>query len=267
MASGSLDCLPRGSGGSRTRASALGSTRGASVAIEAKIAATRRDCPALRMPTSQVLLLTQAVAPTRIARSVRDACQSALGGEESLISRIAAGAVTGAIGSLAFNPVDVVRVRMQSASPPPSTFGAFGLVAAERAAYRGWHASAARASALSGSQLATYDTAKRVFKRHGWLTDEHGMETAALHSAASLLSGFVAQTVAQPFDTAKAILMADTSGRPAAEVLRDAIKSRGGLPRAAFAGYLPALARQGPVMLVQMPIVEGLRKLCGLDYF
>jgi solute carrier family 25 uncoupling protein 8/9 len=33
-----------------------------------------------------------------------------------------------------------------------------------------------------------------------------------------------------------------------------------------YRGYLPALARQGPVMVVQMPLVEQLRVLVGLDY-
>jgi solute carrier family 25 uncoupling protein 8/9 len=36
---------------------------------------------------------------------------------------------------------------------------------------------------------------------------------------------------------------------------------------ALYKGFVPALARQGPVMVIQMPIVEQLRLLAGLDYF
>ena len=132
--------------------------------------------------------------------------------------------------------------------------------------WRGWHASAGRAAALSGAQLATYDTAKRWMLAHGVLVDARGAETPLLHSAASLASGFVAQTVAMPLDTLKAVLMADASGRPALDVVRSALV-RGGGARALFRGYVPALARQGPVMLVQMPLVEQGRALLGLGYF
>ena len=33
-----------------------------------------------------------------------------------------------------------------------------------------------------------------------------------------------------------------------------------------FKGFVPAVCRQGPVILVQMPIVEQVRRLMGLDY-
>jgi hypothetical protein len=40
---------------------------------------------------------------------------------------------------------------------------------------------------------------------------------------------------------------------------------RGGF-RAFFAGYAPALARQGPITFVQMTLVELFRKALGLEY-
>lgn len=204
--------------------------------------------------------------------TVRDAvgAGNGNGAKPGLLARIAAGAATGAIGSVVFNPVDVVRIRMQAPHPPPTTLGAFGLIAREHgngnplALWRGWHASAARAATLSGSQLATYDTIKGPLRSVRLLTDAQGNETPLLHSAASLASGFVAQTVTMPFDTMKTLLMADRTGAPASTVLNRAVASGG--VRVLFAGYLPALARQGPVMLVQMPLVEQLRRLVGLDY-
>jgi hypothetical protein len=60
--------------------------------------------------------------------SVRDALVSrgAFGDADSIAARVAAGALTGAVGSAVFNPIDVVRIRMQGPTPYPSTLGAFG---------------------------------------------------------------------------------------------------------------------------------------------
>ena len=38
-------------------------------------------------------------------------------------------------------------------------------------------------------------------------------------------------------------------------------------PAALYRGFWPAAARQGPVMVIQMPIVEQFRKAMGLEYF
>ncbi|XRB16862.1 mitochondrial carrier protein [Pseudoscourfieldia marina] len=203
--------------------------------------------------------------------TVRDAVQL---DSAPLLGRILAGGMTGSIGSVVFNPVDVVRIRMQTPNPPASTWQAFGIIAREGSGgkgslsslWRGWHASAARAATLSGSQLATYDSIKKPLRENfAFLTDAQGNETPLLHSFASLVSGFVAQTVTMPFDTMKTLIMADRTGSSSLEVMRRAMVAGGGV-RVLFAGYVPALARQGPVMVVQMPIVEQLRKCVGLDY-
>ena len=105
------------------------------------------------------------------------------GDADSVSCRIAAGATTGAVGSAIFNPIDVVRIRMQGANPYPSTLGAFRAIAAEEGAlglWRGIDVCVARAALLSGSQLATYDTTKRWMKDHGVMS-----EGPALHFTAS----------------------------------------------------------------------------------
>ena len=186
--------------------------------------------------------------------SVRDAVARTMGGGDerassdasasgasssALPSRLAAGALTGAIGSAVFNPIDVVRVRQQGATPYPSTLGAFVEVARSEGVvsglYRGLGACVLRAAMLSGSQLATYDTAKR------WLRGDEGSpwaargspwavpEGPALHFAASFLSGVVAQTATQPADTLKTLAMAET-GRGTA---RGRSRSREGVARGA----------------------------------
>ena len=192
------------------------------------------------------------------------------GDADSVSCRIAAGATTGAVGSAIFNPIDVVRIRMQGANPYPSTLGAFRAIAAEEGAlglWRGIDVCVARAALLSGSQLATYDTTKRWMKDLGVMS-----EGPALHFTASFVSGVVAQTVTQPVDTLKTLVMANggngggkgNGGGTLATL--GALLARSG-PIGLYRGYWPAMARQGPVMVIQMPIVEQFRKALGLDYF
>ena len=187
------------------------------------------------------------------------------GDADSVACRIAAGATTGAVGSAIFNPIDVVRIRMQGASPYPSTLGAFGAIAREEGIvglWRGMDVCVARAALLSGSQLATYDTTKRWMKDQGVMS-----EGPALHFTASFMSGVVAQTVTQPVDTLKTLVMANigANGGGTWATLRKLLARSG--PIGLYRGYWPAMARQGPVMVIQMPIVEQFRKALGLDYF
>lgn len=201
---------------------------------------------------------------------VRDWVSSQLGGD-SLLTRILAGALTGSIGSCLFAPIDVVRIRMQSTTPYSSTFAGFGQVVRDgggiRALWRGASPSVLRASLLSGSQLASYDTSKRHLRSFQFFIDENGQERIHLHLIASLISGFCGQTVAMPADAARTLIMARGSlhaGQHPLQVLQRAYRQEGGL-RVFYRGYFPALMRQGPVMLVQMPLVEKFRVLAGLN--
>ena len=197
--------------------------------------------------------------------SARDAFSDR--GLPDLLVRIGAGASTGFVGALVFNPLDLLRVRLQLA---PSRYPTWNVVAGLRAIaadgggvaglWRGWPVSVARASLLSGSQLATYDTAKRSFKeRLGFA------EGPPLHVCCSLLSGFVAQLVIQPVDTVKTLVMDSSSAESSPARFARLARERGVL--ALYRGLLPALMRQGPVMLVQLPLTEQIRRVFGLGYF
>lgn len=97
----------------------------------------------------------------------------------------------------------------------------------------------------------------------------------------------MAQTVTQPADTLKTLVMADGGGGGGGSAsgakgvgggggggnggggtmaVLGRLLARSG-PLGLYRGYWPAMARQGPVMVIQMPIVEQFRKLLGLDYF
>lgn len=200
-------------------------------------------------------------------------------------TRLLAGAITGAIGSALFAPVDVVRLRMQAdagslcpksgdlltglrrGAPPRHTSGtlrAFGDVVRTEGApglYRGAHAAVARATLLSGTQLATYDWLKAGVVRGGtWFGGE---ETPVLHLGCALVSGLVAQTVVQPLDTLRSFFMGSTAG--SWDALGPIVRSEGFF-RWAYRGYLPAMARQGPIMLFQLPLIEQFRALLGVGY-
>jgi hypothetical protein len=68
-----------------------------------------------------------------------------------------------------------------------------------------------------------------------------------------------------PADTLKTRVLNSTSPRATLlSVLAETLRGEG--VRALFKGYLPAVMRQGPVIVVQMPIVEQLRALLGVGY-
>ena len=86
-------------------------------------------------------------------------------------------------------------------------------------------------------------------------------ENVTLHLSCSLLSGLIAQTVIQPVDTARSHIMYST---PAVSALT-MVKRHG--PLWLYRGYTAACWRQGPIMLMQMPLVEQLRLLLGVGAF
>ena len=98
-----------------------------------------------------------------------------------------AGAATGSVGSFVFNPIDVVRVRFQrNAAACSGTFSAFPQILREegmRGFWTGASPSVMRASLMSGSQLATYDTWKETVVRVWSVKD-----SPSLHIVGSFIS-------------------------------------------------------------------------------
>jgi solute carrier family 25 oxoglutarate transporter 11 len=64
--------------------------------------------------------------------------------------------------------------------------------------WRGWQPTVARAMILNAAQLGTYSQAKQGLLNTGWF-----QEGVALHSAASLISGFISTAVSMPIDLTK----------------------------------------------------------------
>ena len=212
--------------------------------------------------------------------TVRDAVCGGDGGA-TLANRVLAGAITGGVGSMIFCPIDVVRVRMQADAPGchartfgsngvlktglragqpvryPTTLGAFGRIVSTEGLgglYRGSGATVARATMLSGSQLGSYDYLKSSAKELLGLR-----EGPVLHLSCSLLSGLIAQTVIQPVDTARSHIMASRTSTVA-------MVRANGLAWF-YRGFSAACLRQGPIMVMQMPLTEQIRLLMGVGAF
>jgi hypothetical protein len=115
---------------------------------------------------------------------------------------MAAALITGSLGSIVSNPVDVVKVRLLNQNVSVgSTFAAYPRLLREEGlggAFRGVVPSTLRGGSIAVGELAAYDQIK-VELRHRLAFNE-GFR---LHVVASLITGVVATTAAAPFDVIK----------------------------------------------------------------
>ncbi|KAH7277082.1 hypothetical protein KP509_39G033600 [Ceratopteris richardii] len=186
----------------------------------------------------------------------------------NIFTKIAAGALSGAIATATTNPMEVLKVRMQVSrnridgkmmkeiQNMISSEGLGGL-------WRGVGPSMARASALTASQLATYDESKQIIKR--WMNVKEGFW---LHLSASFAAGVVGTTATAPVDTVKTRLMIQrqTSNdlyRNAFDCTYKICKSEGlhGL----YKGWSAMFARLGPQTTITFLVYEQLRQLVGIS--
>ena len=185
------------------------------------------------------------------------------GGNDSA-AKVLAALTTGTIGPVIANPIDVVKIRlMRDPGAYASTAAALpAILRAEGVAglYKGLAPSALRGAAITVGQLATYDIAKTTLR-----TTVGVEEGAPLHVAASLITGVVAAVVAAPFDLIKSRAMAATASHESMAALARGVLAEGGV-RGLFRGLVPAYMRQGPHVLICLPLLEQLRRLLGLDY-
>lgn len=135
-----------------------------------------------------------------------------LGDESSPLIKWLSAFTSGAIGSAIFNPIDVVKVRFQSATcakvpPYSSLFDAFRTIYSEkgiRGLYIGTSATVTRAAFLTSAQLGSYDVIKNNFlvKLFGFDKEANGT-----HFIASLIASLITTTAANPADVVKTRVM------------------------------------------------------------
>ena len=193
---------------------------------------------------------------------VRDYLVSSTGSDGAAV-RVGAALATGSAACFAANPVDVLKIRAMAAPFPLPLAAAFRAVAREEGAagfFKGLAPSTLRGAAITVGQVATYDVAKRALRERLGCA-----EGAPLHVAGALVSGGAAAVCAAPFDYLKARAMAHEG--PSSASMRGlvvALYREGALPGALFRGLLPAYMRQGPHMLICLPLMEQLRAALGI---
>lgn len=191
-----------------------------------------------------------------------------------LWKKIAAGAVSGTIGSAIATPTDLVKVRFQAVGPAQqskyrNTFHAFWTIARTegiRGLWTGVGPTVQRAAILTAAQIPSYDHTK-----HTLLNAQLMVEGPALHGVSSVIAGFVTACSTSPFDVAKTRMMnqtKDTSGAPLVykntiHCLAKIIRHEGML--GLYKGFIPNWMRIGPHTIVTFFVFERLRSLVGMS--
>jgi Mitochondrial carrier protein len=135
----------------------------------------------------------------------------------SPLVKFSAALMSGGVGAAMANPLDLIKTRFQATLPGQplpyrSTLRAFVDIYAKEGLsglYRGWMVTSFRAAILTSAQLGSYDTIKNnilinVFQMN---------EGFPLHLCASMASGLITTTAANPVDVIKTRFMADQSGK------------------------------------------------------
>lgn len=187
----------------------------------------------------------------------------------SLLTLVGIACASGFIGGFAGNPADVMNVRMQhDASLPLAQRRNYrnaihGLVQMTRtegfsSLFRGVWPNSTRAILMTASQLASYDTFKRMCIEKAGMADNLGT-----HFTASFMAGFVATTVCSPVDVIKTRIMTaahgDGKGHSIVSLLRDICRKEG--LGWTFRGWVPSFIRLGPHTIATFIFLEEHKKL------
>eukprot|EP00929_Paragymnodinium_shiwhaense_P005574 TRINITY_DN10773_c0_g2_i2.p1 TRINITY_DN10773_c0_g2~~TRINITY_DN10773_c0_g2_i2.p1 ORF type:complete len:1052 (-),score=153.95 TRINITY_DN10773_c0_g2_i2:687-3842(-) len=191
--------------------------------------------------------------------------------------KVAAGALTGTIGSMLANPFDLIKVRMQKprpaggAAPYSSIRHALVEIAREGNGITGlWRGSAPtvqRAALLTASQVPSYDHTKHTLLNTGVLREGY-----VCHFFSSMVAGVVAAAVTSPIDLVKSRVMIQpidprtgkgTSYSGVVDCLCKIAKSEGAM--SLFKGFHGQWLRIGPHTTVSLMVFEQLRRLVGMN--
>ena len=175
--------------------------------------------------------------------------------------------ISGALGAIIANPVDVLKIRMMTAASNEeirpqgqrSLIGALYDLYKERGLMNGLMPSTMRGTCISVGEIATYDQSKATLRALNIIHEEGPL----LHIVASLITGLVATTVAAPFDLLKTRAMnASTNAMRTQMGFSSIVKNEGVMTL--FRGWLPAYLRLGPHALICFPLFEKFRQICNL---
>lgn len=184
----------------------------------------------------------------------------------SLPTLIFMASTSGFLGGLAGNPADVLNVRMQNdLALPPSQRRNYrnaidGLIRMSReegarSLFRGVLPNSLRAVLMTASQLASYDSFKRLLINTTGMHDDW-----TSHLTASVVAGFVATTVCSPVDVIKTRIMSAEGGKEGViRLLTKWWRTEGG--RWVFRGWVPSFIRLGPHTVFTFLFLEQHKKI------
>ena len=182
-------------------------------------------------------------------------------------AKLAAGVLAGAAAQAATNPLEMAKVRQQGPGPGTlsgegsSLFGFLrGAVRTEGVAvlWKGSGPAVVRAAVLTASQCASYDEAKRAWKR---LTGAG--ESFSTHLGASMLSGLLATAATCPVDVLKTRMQLERGASRSALQHAAAVLSAQG-PTGLWSGFAASYLRLGPQTTLIFVFCEALRSATGM---
>ena len=181
-------------------------------------------------------------------------------------SKFAAGALAGAIGSIAGNPFDVLKTRMMAdGGKQQKGLGQFAseIMASQGMAgfYKGMQANVARAMILNATKMACYDQCKMLVKNNMGIK-----EGVKLQFMAAFTAGFFMTITVSPFDIIRTRLMNQPTDVKLYSGFGDCfgqiLKNEG--PMGFYKGFIPIWSRFAPTTCLQLIIFEQLRVAIGL---
>lgn len=185
----------------------------------------------------------------------------------TFLKKFAAGSASGALGSLAGNPFDVLKTRMMAAegtATPSISVTAKELLAKQGVGgfYRGIDSNVARAMVLNGTKMACYDQMKGYTVMATGLPKSH----LAVQFLSAVSAGFFMTCTVSPFDMVRTRLM---NQPPDAKLYNNAfdcfskiIKNEG--VTTLWRGFMPIWSRFAPTTTLQLVIFEQLRGIMGM---
>mmetsp|Transcript_254 Transcript_254/g.480 ORF Transcript_254/g.480 Transcript_254/m.480 type:complete len:540 (+) Transcript_254:186-1805(+) len=189
-------------------------------------------------------------------------------GKDAPISkRMAAGAVAGAIGAIACNPFEILRVRQQvqpiqtNSNNVLSTRKVYSDIMKEegfKTLYRATGTSVVLGMVCTAVNMSTY-TIFRERAHHGF----GFKDGVAVDVGCALASGFLSALAMNPIDVVRTRMISDRSSPPkfrnglhAARVL---LEKEG--PSAFMKGFVPSFLRIGPHFVITFMVLEQLRRV------
>ena len=186
--------------------------------------------------------------------------------DAGFLSKFLAGALAGAIGSIAGNPFDVLKTRMMADSGADAK--GLSVYASEimksqgmGGFYKGIEANVARAMILNATKMACYDQCKGLIQKNFQMKDGVKLQFLCAFSA-----GFFMTITVSPFDIIRTRLMNQPTDAKLYNGFVDCfgkiLKNEG--PLGFYKGFFPIWSRFAPTTCLQLIIFEQLRKATGL---